>query len=527
MGKLKIYNTLSRELEEFKPLEENKVKVYVCGPTVYDHAHLGHARCYIIWDVITRYLRFKGYDVTYVRNITDVDDKIINKAKAANSTTEDITKIFINEFEQDMNMINVAKPDIEPKATEFINEMIDLTKTLVDKGHAYVKDGDVFFRVDSYKEYGELSHQNIDDLQSGARIETDTKKENPMDFALWKSVTAEDEITWDSPWGKGRPGWHTECCAMIFKHLGETIDIHAGGYDLTFPHHENERAQAECCSGKKFVNYWMHNGFVNVESEKMSKSLDNFKSIKDLSKTYDNNTIRLFILTNHYRMPVDFRLDALDAAKNGIKRIKKSFNAANVVLNENQVERESAIKVANELIKKIIESEVPEKIKDDFQEIVQNYCTEELCMTSPWAKKEFSSIVWRINEFINAMDSDFNTSKALAILFDISSMIQKNKNSIIQSKNLNNDILNFMTLEVIILEKLSEVLGFDFSKEDEQAELNDGLTAELMELIIDIRKDARINKNWALADKIRDKLKELNLVVKDNKDGTTTWEIEQ
>jgi cysteinyl-tRNA synthetase len=527
MSQLKIYNTLRGQLEDFIPLEGNRVKMYVCGPTVYDDAHLGHARCYIIWDVVARYLRFKGYDLLYVRNITDVDDKIIGKAKKQNVTPETITAKYIEDFARDMKTINVKTPDIEPRATQFIEEMIDITRKLIDKGHAYVVNGDVFFRVESYKHYGELSKQNIEDLKSGARVESDIKKENPIDFALWKTVSSEEEISWQSPWGKGRPGWHTECCAMILKHMGETIDIHAGGYDLTFPHHENERAQVECLTGKPFVKYWLHNGFVNVDSEKMSKSLENFKTIKELAKTYDNNTIRLFILTNHYRMPVDFRDEALNSAKKGIKRIKNALQSSNLYIMEKQVSKEKAEKVADKMLEHMTVSEIPESIKDDFPELAKIFCSNEICGTSPWARSEFISLTWRIKEFITAMDNDFNTSKALAILFSISSMIQKNKTSIEEGKKLNTDVLNLMLLETVILERLSTVLGFDFSVVEHDNTADNELPDQLMNVIIELRAQARKDKNWALADAIRDKLKAINIVLKDTKDGTTTWELEE
>lgn len=527
MSQLKIYNTLTRQLEEFVPLELNNVSIYVCGPTVYDHAHLGHARCYIIWDVITRYLRFKGYNVTYVRNITDVDDKIINRAKDINSTPDQVAERFLKEFKSDMKLINVKPPDLEPKATEYINEMIALTQKLLEKGHAYEKDNSVYFRVSSYKKYGELSNQNVSDLMSGARVETDENKENPLDFALWKSVSAPDEITWDSPWGKGRPGWHTECCAMIGKIFGETIDIHAGGYDLVFPHHENERAQAECLYSKTFVKYWMHNGFVNVDSEKMSKSLNNFKTVKDLAKLYDSNTIRLFVLTNHYRMPVDFKDEALNSAKRGIKKIKNAINESKSTYSHLSINQEKVSFAVDTVLSKMLTTDTIETIKEEFTELAHNICTDAMCATSPWAKTEFASIAWRIKEFIAAMDSDFNTSKALAILFDLASKIQKNRNLIIHGKNLDADVINLMTFETILLERLTEVLGFQFNTEEEATSNDEGIIEDLMSIIINIRAQCRKEKNWELSDIIRDKLKDIDIILKDHKDGTTTWSVEE
>lgn len=525
MSQLKVYNSLTRELEEFKPIEPGKVKIYVCGPTVYDHSHLGHARCYIIWDVVTRYLKFRGYELQYVRNITDVDDKIINRAKESNVKPAEIAEKFIGEFKKDMETINVAHPDIEPKATEYVNEMINLAVELLEKGNAYLTSGGVYFSVDSFNGYGKLSHQNLEDLRSGARVATDEEKKNPLDFALWKLVDESEEVYWESPWGKGRPGWHTECCVMIHKLMGKTIDIHAGGLDLAFPHHENERAQSEALTGQTFVNYWMHNGFVNVESEKMSKSLDNFKTIKELAESYDSNTIRLFILTNHYRMPVDFRHDALSSAKKGIKKIKNALKDARAIIDENAIKYEKAEKVADSLFTKLLSIEKLDQIKDDFPELASDFCSDSMCTRFPWARNEFSSLAWCIKEFIVSMDNDFNTSKALAILFDLASMIQKNRSSFIHSRSIDTDILNLMTLEAVILEKLTGVLGFKFDYDEKL--VDDSLADDLMKIIIDIRKDARNDKNWALSDKIRDKLKEINIMVKDNKDGTTTWEVEK
>ncbi len=315
---LKLFNSLTNNLEVFEPLETNKVKMYVCGPTVYDHAHLGHARCYITWDVLYRYLKFAGYEVKYCRNVTDVDDKILKKASERGVDPSVVTEEFYASFDNSMKGLNCLKPDIEPFATKTIGEMIAITKTLIDKGFAYESDGDVYFEVKKYSKYGALSKQPIDDLMAGARVETDEKKRSPLDFALWKK---DGKFGYNSPWGVGRPGWHIECSAMAKKFLGPQIDIHAGGADLTFPHHENEIAQSNCASDCEFVKYWLHNGFVTINKEKMSKSLGNFLTIDELLKTYDSNTIRFFILTNHYRMPVEFSEVALESAKAGVKRL--------------------------------------------------------------------------------------------------------------------------------------------------------------------------------------------------------------
>lgn len=462
---MKLYNSYSQKTEEFVPLEENKVKMYVCGPTVYDNAHLGHARCYITWDVLYRYLKFKGYDVTYCRNVTDVDDKILKKAEQAGKTPDEIAGFYYNAFSESMNKLNVLKPDIEPFATKTLGEMIAMNKQLIEKGFAYESQGDVYFRVKNFNKYGNLSKQPLDDLEAGARVESSDIKENPMDFALWKK---DEKFGYKSPWGVGRPGWHIECSAMARKYLGKTIDIHAGGADLIFPHHENEIAQSECANDCQFSKYWMHNGFVTINKEKMSKSLGNFLTIDTLLEKYDANTIRFFILTNHYRMPVEFSDEALASAQAGSRRL---YNAVN--------EGRRAAKIDAELdISK-------------FEEY---------------------------NNFIEAMDDDLNTSKALAVLFDLANKVNKEPSS----QNLT------------ILNNLSAALGFNFEKvevsEEELAQKVDliagklGLQVENMDDILEYRKKARGEKNWDLADKIRIAFDEAGIILKDSKEGTT-WEL--
>ena len=462
---LKIYNSYTQAQEEFKPIEENKVKMYVCGPTVYDYAHLGHARCYITWDVLYRYLKFKGYDVTYCRNVTDVDDKILKKAESEGVTPDEIAKKYYDLFTESMNKLNNLQPDIEPFATKTLGEMIKINLDLIKKGHAYESQGDVYFRVKSFDKYGSLSKQPLDSLEAGARVEESDLKENPMDFALWKR---DEKFGYKSPWGVGRPGWHIECSAMAKKHLGETIDIHAGGADLIFPHHENEIAQSECANGENFVKYWMHNGFVTINDEKMSKSLGNFLTIDKVLETYDVNTIRLFILTNHYRMPVAFSDESLVSAQAGAKRL---YNAVN---------------------------EARKSIKID----------ESLDMTQEAEYKEF----------VDAMDDDLNTSRALAVLFDLANKVNKEKDS----------------RSFTLLMKLSEALGFDFSRvelsKEEIKEKVDEVAQKLgkefssMDEILEYRKEARAEKNWDLADKIRVAFDEAGIVLKDSKEGTA-WEL--
>ena len=456
---MKLHNSYTNQVEEFKPIEENKVKMYVCGPTVYDNAHLGHARCYITWDVLYRYLKFKGYDVTYCRNVTDVDDKILKKAEKEGKTPEEVSQYWYKKFSDSMKALNNLKPDIEPFATKTLGEMIAINKDLINKGFAYEANGDVYFRVKKFPKYGYLSKQPIDQLESGARIEVGEQKEDPLDFALWKK---DEKFGYKSPWGVGRPGWHIECSAMSRKYLGKTIDIHAGGADLIFPHHENEIAQSECANGCKFVNYWLHNGFVTINKEKMSKSLGNFLTIDDLLKNYDANTIRFFILTNHYRMPVEFSDEALQAAANGVKRM---LNAKRTPIDE----------------------------------------TLDLTQFDEY------------KEFVDAMDEDLNTSKALAVLFDL-------------TNKANKDVPYAFTL----LHKLAETLGFTFAKaalsEDELKAKLEEISKELgenydsMDAIIETRKQARADKNWDLADKIRVALDKVGIVLKDSKEGTT-WEV--
>lgn len=462
---LKLYNSYSQKTEEFVPLEDNKVKMYVCGPTVYDNAHLGHARCYITWDVLYRYLKFKGYDVTYCRNVTDVDDKILKKAEAEGVSPDDIAKKYYDAFTDSMTKLNNLKPDIEPFATKTLGEMIVINKQLIEKGFAYESHGDVYFRVKSFDKYGFLSKQPLDSLEAGARVEESDIKENSMDFALWKK---DEKFGYNSPWGVGRPGWHIECSAMARKYLGKTIDIHAGGADLIFPHHENEIAQSECANGEQFVKYWLHNGFVTINKEKMSKSLGNFLTVDKILEKYDANTIRFFILTNHYRMPVEFADEALESAAAGVKRLYNAVNEARktVKINEN-------IDISN----------------------LEEY-----------------------NEFVEAMDDDLNTSKALAVLFDLATKVNKAPNP----------------EDLALLNQLSAALGFNFDKveisEDELKEKINFIEKELglefnsMEEILAYRKSARDEKNWDLADKIRIVFDKAGIVLKDSKEGTT-WEL--
>ncbi len=472
---LKLFNTYSLKEEEFVPINGNHVNMYVCGPTVYDNPHLGHARCYITWDVLYRYLKFLGYDVKYCRNVTDVDDKILNKSVKENCTPDEIAKKYYDIFSESMKKLNNLKPDVEPFATKTLGDMIKMVKTLIEKGYAYEANGDVYFRVKKFPKYGYLSKQPIDDLESGARVEASDIKEDPLDFALWKK---DEKFGYKSPWGIGRPGWHIECSAMSKRYLADEIDIHAGGADLIFPHHENEIAQSECANGCRFVKYWLHNGFVTINKEKMSKSLGNFITIDGLLEKYDANTIRFFILTNNYRMPVEFNDEALDAAQAGAKRLK---NAASNVL----------VWVGKNAINENVEAD-------------------------------------EIEEFKQAMNEDLNTSKALAVLFETASKANKAKD-----EGNKEEAAKYAS----VLIKLSRVLGFDFEKTQlDENQLKEKLSEiidefefikdknapakEIMDSIIKVRNEARAAKDWAVADSIRNSLDKINIVLKDSKEGT-------
>ncbi len=461
---LKLFNSLSKKVEEFKPIAEGKVKMYVCGPTVYDKAHLGHARCYITWDILYRYLKFLGYNVTYCRNVTDVDDKILKKADEAGVSPDEIAETYYKSFTESMTALNCLKPDVEPRATKTIGEMISINKKLIEKGHAYVSGGDVYFDVKSFKDYGKLSHQPIDDLMAGARVEAGDKKKSPLDFALWKEDLKHG---YNSPWSKGRPGWHIECSAMSRKYLGEQIDIHAGGADLIFPHHENEIAQSECANGCNFVNYFLHNGFVTINKEKMSKSLGNFLTADDLLQKFDSNTIRFFIITNHYRMPVEFSEEALVSAQAGVKRIIK-MGVEGVLRDEDS-----------------------------------------------------------IKEFTEAMNDDLNTSRALAVLFALTDKIKQAENKAVYENTLFHlaSVLGFnfdlREKEEITEDALKELILPLYEKYGAE---NSAPARALLDDIIKIRTEARANKDWAKSDEIRDELAACKISLKDSKEGTT-WEV--
>ena len=463
---MKIFNTLTRRKEEFVPLEEGKVKMYVCGPTVYNLIHIGNARPMIIFDTVRRYMEYKGYEVNYVSNFTDVDDKIIKKAIEEGVSAEEISTRYIKECKKDMADMNVKPATTAPQATQEIQGMIDMIQTLSDKGYAYpAADGTVYFRVKKFKEYGKLSHKNLDDLQSGFRslkVSGEDQKEDPLDFVLWKPKK-EGEPSWPSPWCDGRPGWHIECSVMSKKYLGEEIDIHAGGEDLIFPHHENEIAQSECCNGKIFARYWMHNGFLNIDNRKMSKSLGNFRTVRQIGEQYDLQVLRFFMLNAHYRSPLNFSADLMEAAKNSLERIL-----------------EAAGKLSDR--------------KDNGA--AENITEEELALL-----KEAEGFV---TKFEAAMDDDFNTADALAAIFELVKFANTNVD-----ENSSREFAGGLYEELF---KLSDVLGLKIEKKEEI------LDKEIEDLIQE-RQAARKAKDFKRADEIRDELLKKGIILKDTREG--------
>jgi cysteinyl-tRNA synthetase len=475
MAQIELFNTLSGRKETFVPISGQTVKMYACGPTVYDDSHLGHARTFIVWDIVQRYLKYRGYDVTFVRNITDVDDKIIARARQIGVHPDQLARQYTSAFWNDMQSLNISMPVFEPRATEFITRMISFTEELIQKGFAYESKGDVYFEVSKFADYGKLGKQNLEQLQSGARDQARSQEElsavkrNPVDFALWKSA-GENDLHWDSPWGKGRPGWHLECSTMIKHVLGESIDIHSGGEDLIFPHHENEIAQSEALHGKPLSKYWMHNGFVQVSAEKMSKSLGNFSTIRDLLKTHSADMLRLLILQTHYRNPIDFTPDSLEAAKAAIARLTSAANFSSP-------NGTAAISPA------------------------ENSSSESGIDADPDVKK------FR-DEFEAAMNNDFNTATAIATLFELADKTQKapeNKRASYAGE----------------LRKLAGVLGLKL--EDNRRVIDTSTAASVVDLMLELRQNARAQKDFATSDLIRKRLNALNINVMDAAGGAT-WE---
>jgi len=487
---LRVYNTLSGRKEEFQPLVPGKVGMYVCGVTVYDYCHIGHARANIVFDIVYRYLQFSGYDVNYVRNYTDVDDKIIARANERGISSQALSEEFIKAFDEDMLALGLRKPTHEPKATEHIAQIITLVEQLIKQGLAYESGGDVYYSVEKFPAYLKLSKRNMDEMQAGARIAPGEQKRNPMDFALWKAAKP-GEPSWPSPWGAGRPGWHVECSAMSSTLLGTTFDIHGGGRDLIFPHHENEIAQSEGASGKPFVKYWLHNGFVNVNQEKMSKSLGNFFTIRDILKSYDAEVVRFFILTAQYRSPIDFSDQNLEEARLGLTRFYEALEHLEKSLAKAAPGAEQAA--------------IPETLADPVERLT------------------------RLEErFRNAMDDDFNTALAIGHMFDAVRAI----NRIIAEENaLNGPLRAILEQGRTDLLRLGDVLGLfgsdpqDWLTRSAREGLSEaGLSAKEIEAMIVARREARANRDFARADQIRDELAAKGVQLLDGPDGTT-WKM--
>ena len=459
---MRIFNTMTRQKEEFIPNNPDEVKIYACGPTVYNYIHIGNARPLCVFDVLRRYLEYRGYNVKFVQNFTDVDDKIIKRANEEGITFEEVSKKYIEEFWTDANGLNFKKASVHPKATENIDEIINIIKTLEEKGYAYAVDGDVYFRTLKFKEYGELSHQPIEDLQSGARIAIGEKKENPLDFALWKAAK-EGEPYWDSPWGKGRPGWHIECSAMNKRFLGDTIDIHCGGQDLIFPHHENEIAQSECANGCTFSKYWMHNGYINVDNVKMSKSLGNFKTVREIANVYGYEVIRYFLISSHYRSPINYSLEIIEQCKSALERLYTCRESLDFAL-----KNAKDIPDDEELIKKL----------NSHRE-----------------------------QFITAMDDDLNTADGVAAVFEL----VKDINTSILDKEVSKNVCQ---TAAAVFDELCDVLGILYNRKNNDVDSD-------IEALIEERQQARANKDWATADRIRDELKAKGIILKDTPQGVT------
>ena len=457
-----LYNTLTRQKETFEPIEPGKVKMYVCGPTVYNYIHIGNARPAIVYDVVRRYFEYQGYEVIYVSNFTDVDDKLINRSKELNESVETIAERYINAFYEDTGALNVRRATSNPRVMNHMDDIIQFIQDLVDEGYAYVSGGDVYYRTRKFEDYGKLSHQSLNDLKIGARIEQGEHKEDALDFTLWKAAK-EGEISWDSPFGKGRPGWHIECSVMAYKELGATMDIHAGGTDLQFPHHENEIAQSEAHNHATFANYWMHNGFINIDNEKMSKSLGNFVLVHDIIKEIDPDVLRFFMISVHYRSPINYNMELVNAAKNGLERIRNSYKAI--------IER----------------AEIATDVTDQTEYIT-----------------EINKI---LAQFEEVMNDDFNTANAITAWFELTKLANK---FVLEN-----------TTSLAVLERFkdvyqifSDVLGVPLVGQEAEVLLDEDIEA-----LIEERNEARKNKDFARADEIRDSLKEQNIILEDTPQG--------
>ena len=466
---MKIHNTLTRQKEEFVPMKEGEAKIYACGPTVYNYIHIGNARPICVFDVLRRYLEYRGLKVTYVQNFTDIDDKIIRRANEENSDYLTVSKKYIEEYKKDAQGLNVRPATVHPLATESMEDILQIISSLVEKGYAYAtSNGDVYFRTKKFEEYGKLSHQPLEDLQAGARIGVDEIKEDAMDFAVWKSAKP-GEPSWDSPWGKGRPGWHIECSAMARHHLGTTIDIHCGGQDLVFPHHENEIAQSECCNGADFAHYWMHNGYINVDNHKMSKSLNNFFTVREVANAYGYEPIRFLMVSSHYRSPINYSIEVIEQCKSALERL---YNCRDNLI----FARDNA----------------PAGLKDGEQEQIH-------ALQEQYRQR-----------FITAMDDDLNTADGISVLFDLAREINTNLIPAEKSKEL-------YSAALALYEEFADVLGLLYQRKNQTLD-------EEIEALIQQRTDARQNKDWATADRIRDELKARHVVLEDTPQGIK-WKI--
>jgi cysteinyl-tRNA synthetase len=457
---MKIFNTLTREKEEFKPITEGEVKIYACGPTVYNYIHIGNARPICVFDVLRRYLEYRGYKVTFVQNFTDIDDKIIKKANEEGTDYKTVSEKYIEEFWKDAKGLNFRPATVHPKATENIDKIIEIVSGLIENGHAYAVDGDVYFSPKTFPEYGKLSHQPLEELEAGARIMVGDIKRDPMDFALWKAAKP-GEPYWDSPWGKGRPGWHIECSAMVCRYLGETIDIHCGGQDLIFPHHENEIAQSECFTGKPFAHYWMHNGYINVDNVKMSKSLGNFFTVRDVAEKYGYEPIRYLMISSSYRSPINYSVDIIEQCKASLQRLYTCRDGIDFE------------------IKNASDGELDENIKAQFDK--------------------------RVEQFIKAMDDDLNTADGIAAVFELARDI----NTLVVGKGVTKATAEYAAK---IFDELTGVLGLVYNRKTETLD-------EDIDAMIEARTKARKEKNWAEADRIRDELKAMGIVLEDTAQG--------
>jgi len=479
---LEIYNTLTRQKEKFIPRDDGKVSIYVCGPTTYNFIHLGNARPLVFFDTVRRYFTQKGFQVNYVQNFTDIDDKIIKRSLEEGLDSSAISQKYIEEYYRDADALNVARANRHPRVSEHMDEIIEMVAALIEKGFAYAVGGDIYFDVSSFPEYGKLSHRSSDEILAGARVEVDPRKNNPADFALWKAAK-EGEPSWESPWGAGRPGWHIECSAMSLKYLGPSFDIHGGGMDLIFPHHENEIAQSEAATEKLFARYWIHNGFITINQDKMSKSLGNFFLVREILEKFNPLTVRFFLLSTHYRSPLDFDFEKLDAAGQGLERLKNSI----------------------ELLEEAIQKHLSEEIKDndsDFQ-------------------TRLSELKKRFNQ---AMDDDFNTALAIGIFFEAAKEVNTflNQNTVLDKADLVkiNELYTYF----------NNVLGL-FKTDTEgkfvlegKPRADDSLIQPLIELLLKVRQDARTKKDWSTADRIRNGLNELGIIIEDTPDGAR-WKI--